>query len=277
MKRAKCTLVILSLALASCRGPAYAPTVTPQTVSVRLLSTTTAYPLLQDLTTAYHCPGVLLAVHSVAANWETVYSRLLAGEAPFALTTFLPPNANLWAAPIGQDGIAIIVHIDNMIPSLTAADLRRVFQGQVTLWNEIGGPELPITVVSREDGADTRLVFESLVMGQRRTTLSARLALSSQGMVDIVASLPGAVGYVSMAKVDDRVRVVPVAARQGEPPLLPSPETVGANVYPLRAPIFVVGPDPPDAESAYWDLFAWMQSQGGQAVVGQRYGALLSD
>lgn len=274
MKRAKSTIVILSLALVSCRGPMVAPTATPQTVSLRILATTTTYPLLQELAGAYHVPGVLLAFNSAEGSWDAVYARLAGGEAPYALTTYLPSTANLWAAPIGQDGIAIIVQTNNPVAKLTAEDLRRIFQGRVTVWTELGGPDLPITVVSREEGADTRLVFESLVMGQRRTTPTARLALSSHSMVDLVASVPGAIGYVSMAQLDDRVRAVPVAAVAEDEPLLPTPDTVAANRYPLRTPILVVGPSPPAQDSIYRDWFAWMQSLEGQQIVGRQYGAL---
>ncbi len=62
---------------------------------------------------------MLLAVSSAVANWTTVYERLLAGDVPFALTTYLPTDAALWAAPIGQDGIAVIVHATNPVPALT--------------------------------------------------------------------------------------------------------------------------------------------------------------
>jgi phosphate transport system substrate-binding protein len=277
MRQAKRTIVILTLALASCRGPDYAPTVTPQTVSVHVLATTTTYPLLQDLAAGYHRPGVLLAVYSATASWQTLYARLLAGDVPFVMTTYLPSGVNLWAAPVGQDGIAIIVQIENPIPSLTADELRSIFQGRTTNWAEIGGPDLPVTVIAQDPGADTSLIFQQLVLGDRRTTPNALLALSSQRTVEIVASTPGAIGYVSMSQADARVRVVPVAAVEGDTPLLPTPETVSANQYPLRAPILMVGLDPPDEDSVYRDWFAWMQGSDGQEIVGRRYGALRRD
>jgi len=190
------------------------------------------------------------------------------------LTTYLPPSVHLWAAPIGQDGIAIIIHRMNTIPALTVEQVRTLFQGRVTRWSQIGGPDLPVTVVSREAGADTRLAFDALVMGDRRITPGARLALSSQSMVEIVSSEPGAVGYVSMAFLNEQVRSVPVAPGAGMPPVPLTPETVSTGAYPLHTPILVVGPNPPAEDSIYRDWFAWMQSVAGQAVVGQRYGTL---
>ena len=276
MKRAKRTIIILSLALASCRGPMTHPlaTITPQTMHLRLLATTSTAPLLQDFIAAYKQPGILLAVEWAAVEWPAIRERLLAGDAHFALTTTLSPDLGWWAAPVGQDGIAIIVHASNDLPQITLDDLRLIFAGQVTTWADLGGPDAPIIVVSREDGADTRLTFEALVMRQQPVTSAARLALSSRTMAEIVAETPGAVGYVSMAFLaqDHRARAIPVASRAGETAFLPTPDTVSAGEYPLRVPILVVGPAPPPDDSFYRDWFAWMQSDEGQAIAGRRYG-----
>jgi phosphate transport system substrate-binding protein len=275
VKRAKRTIVILSLAaLASCRGPAAIPTATPQIIPVRLLATTATYPLLQDFAASYSTPGVLLALTSTTANWQTVYAALQAGEAPFALTSYLPPDTALWAAEVARDGIVIIVHPGSGVPALTLDDLRRVFQGRVTSWAELGGTDLPVIVVSREAGADTRLAFEALVMGGWRTSPGAELALSSQSVVERVAREPGAVGYVSLAYLDDRVNAVPLAAQPGSVPVLPTRATVSAGRYPLSIPILVVGLTPPAENSLYRRWFAWMQSAAGQRVAGQHYGTL---
>jgi phosphate transport system substrate-binding protein len=275
MRRAKHTIIILGLALASCRGPMAVPTATPQTYTVHILATTATYPLLQDLAAGYNRPGTLLAVNSAVVDWATIYNRLLAGEVPFALTTYIPANANLWAAPIAQDGIAIIAHIANPVPALSVEDLRLIFKGQITAWAAIGGDEQPVTVVSRESGADTRLAFEALVMNRQPVTLNARLALSSESMVEIVAETPGAIGYVSMSwtAADSRVRVVPVWAASGIAQL-PTPETVSANAYPLRTPVLIVGLEAPAPDTIYYDWFAWMQSDPGQQIVAQHYGTL---
>lgn len=274
MKRAKRTIVILGLALASCRGPMVTPTATPQTFSVRMLATTTTYSLLQNLAAGYSHPNVLLATNSAAANWETVFDQLTAGVVPFVLTTYVPSDANLWVAPIGQDGLALVVDTANPIAALTFDDLRAIYQGRITNWSELGGPDLPLTVVSREAGADTRLILEALVMEDRRTTLGARLALSGQSVLEIVGSTPGAIGYVSMAQVDHRVRVVPIAAAQNDPPVVPTPETVASGAYALRSEILIVGLQPPEEGSIYRDWFAWMQSEAGQAIVSQQYAPL---
>jgi phosphate transport system substrate-binding protein len=267
MKRAKRTIVIIGLALASCSGPVYVPTNTPTVLSVRVLATTTTYPLLQDLAAGYKRPDVLLAVQTAALNWEAVYTQLVTGQYPFALTTFVPANTRLWAAPLGHDGIAIIVNTANSVPALTVEQLRLIFQGRVTRWIDIGGPDLPITVISREPGADIRLAFDALVMQGRPVLLASQLALSSQSVINLVSRAPGAVGYVSLSRLEPHIRAVPLVAGPDDQPVTIAVETVRDGTYPLRSPLFVAGAAPPAEDSPYRDWFAWMQHGEGQTII----------
>lgn len=273
-RTARRTIVVLGFALASCRGPVLAPTASPHAVTVRMLATTATYPLLQDCMAAYHPAGQLMVVDAAAAEWATVYARVQAGDVPYALTTYLAPDAALWATQVGWDGIAVIVHPALPLSVLTRDDLRLLFQGRIASWAELGAGDLPVTVVSREVGADTQMAFEALVMDGRQTTLGARLALSSASMVQTVAETPGAIGYVSMAYLDGRVQVVAVQESPDGPAQTPTPDTVSTGSYPLRVPVLVVGQATPEPDSVYFNWFAWMQSPAGQAVIGARYGTI---
>ncbi|HEX3049308.1 MAG TPA: substrate-binding domain-containing protein [Aggregatilineaceae bacterium] len=269
MKRAKQTIVILSLALASCRGPTYTPTATPEVLSVRMLASSSTYPLLQELAEGYDQPGILLTVHSTSTSWDKMMIQLAAGE--YALTTYYPSDQALWIAPIGQDGLAVIVHPSNGVPALSLEDLRLIFQGRVVNWGEVGGPDVPIQVISREEASDTRLLLDERVMGGRQTTLAARLALSDDRMVEAVATTPGAVGYISVGQINTQVRVVPLMSEAGQDPVAPNADTLRAQLYPLSNPVVIVGVQAPAADSAYGQWFGWMQSEAGQQIVARHY------
>ena len=297
MRRAKRTVVILGLALAGCQGPVILPvTITPQIVPVRILATTATYPLLQEFVAEYHAPETLLAVDSAVVNWETIQARLLVESDPasgafddpaaaanlYALTSAHPsdiaPSLALWSAPLGEDGIAILVHPTNPISALTLDDLRLIMAGEIANWATVGGPDVPVAVVSREAGSATRLAFDALVMAGQQPVGGARLALSSARVVEIVARLPGSIGYVSMGWLRDQahhteVRVVPLATDADSSAVLPDPTTVSAETYPLHMPVRVVGLVPPEPGSAIYNWFAWMQSGAGQQIVGRRYGS----
>jgi phosphate transport system substrate-binding protein len=279
MRRAKQTIVIISLALAGCSNPVSAPTATPQTVSVRMLATTAAYPLLQDFVQGFRRPGMLLAVDITEASWSAIYARFKTGDSPYALTTYLPADTGLWAAPIGQDAIAIIVHPDNAVEALTIDALDQLYRGRITTWADLGGSALPVAVVTREPEADTALAFQALVLGDERPALAARLALSNQRVIEAVATEPGAIGYVSLIHAstfltDERVRIVAVAPSATEAPVFPDWESIDRGAYPLRTPILIVGLKAPDESSLVRDWFAWMQSESGKTLIESRLSSI---
>lgn len=51
--------------------------------------------------------------------------------------------------PVAIDGIAIAVNQSLNIPGLTVAQLKDIYTGKITNWQQVGGPNLPITVYSR--------------------------------------------------------------------------------------------------------------------------------
>src|SRR5690606_30355590 len=150
--------------------------------------------------------------------------------------------------------------------ALTLDQVRRLFQGQIAAWDELGGPSLPVTVVVQEPGSDASQTFNAQVMGAQRVTLGARLALSSASMVELVAQTPGAIGYVSIAALENGVRAVPLRAENG-PAVELSRESVTGGDYPLRTPILVTGLSQPEEDSDFYAWFAWMQSPEGQAII----------
>ena len=269
-KGAKRTIVILSLALASCRGPVSPASPTPEVVSLRLLVDSATSPLLRDLASHYNPANVLITWNVQVGDASTVLDWIKQGEATYALLDYVPSAAfdtRWWTTPIGQDGIAVVVHATNPITNLTAAQFRAVLQGRVLNWNELGGPNMPMTLVARNDTSSDATIIQALALGDRRVTRNARLATTSQAVVDIVSADSGAIGYVSMGYLNGTVRAVPLDG------ILPTPDTVTANQYPLRAPIVFVGLREP-GNDGYRAFFAWAQSAEGQAIVRQHYGGL---
>mgnify|MGYP005846083361 CR=1 FL=1 len=273
IKDAKRTLVILSLALAGCRGPLPVASPTPETLSLRLLADNATAPLLRDLVSHYRPENALIAWDIQVGESGTLLSWLRSSEVPYALVGYLSPelessvDGSLWRTPIGVQGVAFIVHPANAISGLTAAQLRGILQGRITNWSELGGAPLPLTVIARDGRSSDAALVQAMILGERRTTRTARLATTGQAVVDLVSANPGAIGYVSTGYLQSSVRAVAVEGT------LPLPENLSSEQYPLRAPIVFVGLEAP-GNDAYRQFFAWAQSPAGQAIVRQRYGGL---
>ena len=171
----------------------------------------------------------------------------------------------MWIA-IAQDGIALVVHPQNALGELTLAQVRDIFAGRILDWEGIRGTPGDIVVVSREDGSGTRAVFEGVVMGEKRVTLTAIVMPSSEAVVEYVAGHPTAIGYVSMSYLSPQVRALQIEG------VSPTPETVQSGVYPLRRPLYLLTGQEPKGEVKAFIEFT--SSPAGQAIVKQRYGRL---
>jgi phosphate transport system substrate-binding protein len=272
IKGAKRTIVILSLALAGCRGPVPAASPTPETLSLRLLADHATMPLLRDLVSHYRPASSLIAWDIQAANGKTLLGLLEEGAVPFALAGFLPREGDIaldsfWQAPIAVQGIAVIVHPSNPVTNLSARQFRAVLQGQIVNWTEVGGSSAPITVITQDEQSSDTALVQAVVLGDRLISRNALLAPTGQTVVDLVSNNPDAIGFVTTGYLSDSVRALSIEG------ILPDPASLRDGRYPILAPIAFVGLQPPN-DDAYRDFIAWAQGPEGQALVGRRYGVL---
>lgn len=226
---------------------------------LRIAATTSALPLVLEAISTYE--GGALNVEVRTGNYRQAITMLLAGEVQLVVTTHLDAAdaVRVWAAPVAQDAVTLVVHPSNPLEDISLSNARRLFQGQIGSWAELEGSDLPVTVVSREDGSGIRSQFDQLVMGTRATTGAAITAASTEGVLRQVAGDPNAIGYASLSSVDRSVRALAVEG------VLPSLRTLSDNTYPLRSTVFVVAAAEPQGQARA--LTAWMQSPEGQAVI----------
>jgi phosphate transport system substrate-binding protein len=267
MGRTRRALAIVALTLVSCSNQVLpASTPTSDAIVLRVYATTPTIPLVAELTRNYTQANPSVSFNITTGNYTAMLEAVLQDEKTYMLTNYLPLESLPWAAPIGQDGIAIITHPDNAVNSLSIAQIRGIYQGRIDNWADVGGSDSEITVISREEGSGTRAEFERQVMGNRLTTRTAEIAPNSEAVVVSVGRKAGSIGYVSMSYVDSTVRALSI---DEVPPTL---SHVTDNTYPLRATLFIGGHTEPEGE--YRAFIAWVQSPTGQAIVGRHYAPL---
>ena len=272
MKRAKRTLAILTLALAGCQGSIVPAEPTPTLSTIRLLVEPSTATLWQNLAAAYRPSHTIIAWQIDTLDWDTISIRLGKGRAPFAMTSYLPTDSSLWATPIGYDALALIVNAANPVKTLSPAQLRALFSGQVIDWHDLGGAVLPVLPISRPAGSSDGALFHDRVLGDLPVTGAARLALSAGQVIDTVRSTPGALGYVPLSALTGSappagVRIVPIDN------VLPNAENITSGRYGLRSTVVFCGDQAP-GDDQYRAFFAWVQSPAGQAIVAARIAPL---
>jgi phosphate transport system substrate-binding protein len=144
---------------------------------------------------------------------------------------------------IARNGLAIIVHESNPITGLTRVQVRQIFAGQIHNWNQVGGPDLPIQLITREEGSGTREAFTKMVMDAKTPISRRALTQPSNGAVkELVKTDPRAIGYMSLGLVEG---VKPLTING----VRPTADEVKAGRYPLVRPFLFVTKGPPSAKA----------------------------
>lgn len=104
--------------------------------------------------------------------------------------------------PVAIDGVAIAVNSSLEIPGLTLDQLRSIYSGKVTNWQEVGGPNLDILPYSRPLSADGTAEFfiKDILQGQAVGRTVAFIYTTTQAL-RVLANTPGAVYYASASEI----------------------------------------------------------------------------
>ena len=173
---------------------------------------------------------------------------------------------------VGKDGIAIIVHPENTVSTLTLRQLKRIFTGAVENWKEVGGKDQPILVFSRESSSGTYVFFQEHVLGKVDYTQAARLLPGTSALVQAVSADGGSIGYVGLgfAEHGEGVKTVMVAVDEQSEPVLPSEETVRSGLYPIARPLYLYTKGSPSGLVKEFIDFS-LSSKGQQIVKENGY------
>ena len=121
--------------------------------------------------------------------------------------------------PVAIDGIAIAVNQSLNIPGLTVAQLKDIYTGKITNWQQVGGPNLPITVYSRsKEAGGTAEFFVENVLNKENFGANVSYINTTTEAVRKVAASPGGIYYASAPEIVPQctIKSIPVGRTSGQ-------------------------------------------------------------
>jgi phosphate transport system substrate-binding protein len=171
--------------------------------------------------------------------------------------------------PVALDGLAIAVHASNPVQSLTLDQVRRIYVGEITNWSQVGGPNLPIVVFSRDSNSGTYGFFQQNVLQNRNWGTGVRFLPSTSEEARELARTPGGIAYGGVAYFKNRpnIKILPIAPRAGQEPVPPTEENVRSKKYPIWRYLYFYTNGKPKGEVE--KFIQWVLSPEGQAIAEQ--------
>ncbi len=113
--------------------------------------------------------------------------------------------------PVAIDGIVFYVNPKLSIPGLTLSQIKDIFTGKITNWQEVGGPNLKITPLSRNAKASGTVEFfiEEVLEKQAFGAPVQEIQSTTQGIRE-VALTPGGIGYATASEVIGQKMIHPL-------------------------------------------------------------------
>ncbi len=160
---------------------------------------------------------------------------------------------------IAIDAIVPIVHPDNPVRNLTIEQLNLVYQGKITNWKQLAGPNKGIVLVTRDPSSGTYETWKEKILHNAQATPRAQTQESNGAVVQAVSKNRYAIGYIGIGYLKKSVRAIKVNGFEA------TPGTAKSGQYPVARPLFMFTDGQPAGIAG--DFIKFILSAEGQKIV----------
>jgi phosphate transport system substrate-binding protein len=166
---------------------------------------------------------------------------------------------------VALDGLSVYVNPESPLKELTIAQVGDIFTGKIKNWKEVGGPDAPITVYSRENSSGSYEFFKEHVLKGHDFAASAQTMPGTAAIVQAVLKDKNGIGYGGAA-YGGGSKLLAIKKDDASPAIDPTEENVESGTYPIWRYLYVyVNPALDKGEIAAY--LNWIRSDDGQKYV----------
>ena len=153
--------------------------------------------------------------------------------------------------PVAISGIAFYTNRNVKIPGLSLNQVQKIYTGELTNWQQLGGPDLPIIPIIQDPDAkpSSSFLLQGVPSSLRRFGSNVTFVRDTTTAIRTVASTPGAFGYGAQPLVVGQRTINMVGLAKGNSQNYVQPMTAFGAVnkqalldgsYPLIRRIFII-------------------------------------
>lgn len=167
---------------------------------------------------------------------------------------------------VAMDGLAIYVHKSNPVKQLTMEQVKNIFTGKVTNWKDVGGPNKPILLYSRENNSGTYEFFKEHVLNKQDFAASAQHMAGTAALINAISKDPNGIGFGGSAYAKN-VKALPIAKDAASKAIPANVASIHSGEYPISRFLYFYLNRKPDGNVK--KFIDWVISASGQKVVSE--------
>lgn len=261
-------LAITVVALGGCSGGEKDASGEPaaERYRARVSGSGTCLPLLKIMTKAYGPKDIdfvyLPGLHSGGGIQGVAGGDLEIGAVSRELNDE-EQDLGLQYTLLSTDGLVIAVHESVNLDGLTTQQVKDIYAGKHKNWKELGGPDLAITILDRNEDESAKIILRQYVIGKDLKISDRAVSLYYESdMVEGLEGTPGSIGYFSLGygvsqgvkarflKLDD---------------VAPTAENITNGTYKVIRPLGIVTKK--DAPASVQNFLKWATSSAAKTLI----------
>jgi phosphate transport system substrate-binding protein len=136
---------------------------------------------------------------------------------------------------VAKDGVTFYVNEKNPLNALTVEQLKGIYLGDITNWKDVGGPNAPIVLYSRENSSGTYVfVKEHLLKGEDYAP-EAQTLPGTAAVVNAITKEKNGIGYGGAAYAKG---IKELKIKVGTEEVAASAENIKSGKYPLSRDLY---------------------------------------
>jgi len=238
--------------------------------TITVNGSTTVNPIMLTVKEKYELKYPSVTIQISATGSGAGAAAAIAGTAEIAMLSrdlsASEQSSGLVPHIIGKDGIAIIVNNSVTVTDLTLEQVAKIYSGEYTNWNQVGGADHAINLIGRESSSGTRGAFEELMTKAYSafSVSSSMIELSSNNaLLTSVETTSYAIGYVSLGIIIEAHSSAVHALKIGG--VDATIENTVNGTYTLQRDLLLATKG--EATGAALALINWVLSADGQKIV----------